>query len=438
MKTIDRSITDIIDTEYLEYSMYVLEQRAIPSVCDGFKNVHRKLVYAMLTEHIGKKVKLADLSGISKFNYHHGESSAAGAAVTLTADWNNNCPVFTGHGNFGSRLVQEAAAPRYIFVTLSPEFKKYFIDTEVAPKSFDEENPEPAHYLPIIPWVIINGISGIAVGFACNILPHSIKSVTALVKLYLKNPQKFLKDQPVIQPTFPYFKGEVAKESDDGLSWSTTGIIEYIGKYTFKISELPVGYDREQYVNILNNLVDADKIKDYEDGCSEDGFGFLVKVSTAQKEKIDLDPIKYFKLRKNHTQNLTTLGVDGKLKIFKSVADLIAYFCDYRLQKFADKIQYEKNELAQNIEILTDKVKFIQMVIDGKVKFKQLTKQQLIDFIRDNVTVKDHGKAFINIPVYNMSLDVLEGLQKMIRENNDSYQALEKITPLTRFMEVLK
>lgn len=180
MNIIPRKLTNIIDTEFREFSMYTIENRAIPSAVDGFKPTQRKLVYAMITEYRGNKIKVAELGGgLAKLNYHHGEGSAQGAAVGLASDWNNNAPVFTGHGNFGSRLVPEAAAPRYIFASLSENFKKYFVDTEVAPKSNDPENPEPAHYLPIIPWVLVNGISGIAVGFKTEILPRSIKYLTS-------------------------------------------------------------------------------------------------------------------------------------------------------------------------------------------------------------------------------------------------------------------
>jgi len=381
VKIVNKSVTEVIDTEYREYAMYVLEQRAIPSVIDGFKMVHRKLVYAMLTEHSGKKVKLNDLGSISKFNYHHGETSAMSAAVTLTADWNNNCPIFTGHGNFGSRLVQEAAAPRYIFATLSPQFKKIFIDEEVAPKSLDVENPEPRYYLPIIPWVLVNGISGIAVGFATDILPRSIEDLVYATKSYIKNSSKFLEKNEPIPPTFPHFHGTIAQESETGLNWSTTGIIEYIGKYQYKISELPIGYDREAYVNLLNKLIDSDLIKDYEDGCSEAGFGFTIKTTLAQKTEIDKDPIKYFKLKKLHSENLTTLGSDGKLKIFKSVSELIAYFCDYRLTKFSDKIDYDKEKIIKEIGFNSNKQRFISAVINDEIPFKEITKKDMLEFI---------------------------------------------------------
>ena len=112
MKIEPRTLTQIIDTEFREFSMYTIENRAIPSVIDGLKPTQRKLLYAMITEYKGHKTKVAELGGgLAKMNYHHGEGSAQGAAIGLGSDWNNNAPVFTGHGNFGSRLVPEAAAP---------------------------------------------------------------------------------------------------------------------------------------------------------------------------------------------------------------------------------------------------------------------------------------------------------------------------------------
>ena len=427
MKIIDRTVSDVINTEYREYAMYVLESRAIPSVIDGLKMVHRKLLYSMLNEYSGKKVKLADLSGISNLGYHHGENSAAQAAVTLTADWNNNCPLFYGHeGNYGSRMVMEAAAPRYIFASISPEFKKIFIDAEVAPQSDDDEHPEPIFYLPIIPWVLVNGIDGISVGFKTSILPRSIKDITDAVKAYLKAPERFLKDNALLPPTFPSFNGKTLPKGSS--QWITQGIIKFIGKNTYEISELPVGYDRETYVTLLNDLCDKDLIKDYEDGCSKSGFNFKIKVTGAQKEAIDKDPIKYFKLEKTHTEILTTMGIDGKLKIFQSVSELIGYFCDYRLKKFGDKIEYDRAKLVKEISVLTDKQKFIQLVIDGKVDFRKTTKIELLKFIEDYVTKSEHGKSFIRIPLYEITKDTYAELEQTIAKLNTDLKILEVMT----------
>lgn len=434
-KIIERTLTDVIDTELRAYSMYTIEQRAIPSAIDGFKIVHRKLVYHMLTEFGNKKVKVSDVGSISRFNYHHGESSAQAAVVTLAAPWNNNAPIFDGHGNFGSRLINDAAAARYIFVTLSDHFKKFFIDEEVAPKSPDPDNPEPAFYLPIIPWVLANGISGIAVGFKTDILPRSIKSLIKATSDCLKNPERFLNDNKPIAPTFPDFKGSV--EHIAGNQWKTKGLIEYVGKYTYKITEVPIGVDRETYINFLNGLIDKDLIRDYEDNCSSDGFGFSVKVSSQQKAEIDLDPFKYFKLEKSHTEILTTLGADGKLKIFDTVAQLIHYFVSYRTGKFGDKIQYDLEKIEQELQELRDKVKFIKLVINRKVDFRTSTKQQLLDYVIANVTDLDHGKKFINIPLYECTQDEVNKLEQKIADKEIYQRELLKLTPETLYQKRL-
>jgi DNA topoisomerase-2 len=437
MKIVDKSITDIINVDYLEYSMYTLENRAIPSVIDGFKPVHRKLVYSMLNVYKGKKTKVADLGSISSLNYHHGEASAQEAVSTLGAEWNNNCPVFKGHGNYGSRLVQQAGAPRYIFAEISPEFQKYFIDHEIAPVALDPANPEPAHYLPTIPWVLVNGIEGIAVGFATKILPRSIKLLTEEVLTYMKDPQKYLKADKPLPPTYPDFRGKVIKGEERG-QWITTGIVDYVGKNTYKISELPIGYDREAYIDVLHNLLDTEKIRDFDDDCSENGFGFTVKVSPAQKDKIDVDPLKYFKLIKSKTENLTTLGVDGRLKLFNSVSELIVYFVEYRLSKFGEKLEYEKNNLITDIQEMKDRIKFISAVINRKVDFRALDKAGLLSYIETNITAENWGKNFISIPLYNCTTDAVELLNEKIAKAEAAHKALLKETPSSRYISVLK
>ena len=436
MQIVEKTLTDIVNEELRQFSMYTIENRAIPSAIDGFKPTARKLVYSMINDYGGKKVKVAEIGGgLSRLNYHHGEGSAQGTVVTLAADWNNNAPVFIGHGNFGSRLVTDAAAPRYIFASLSDDFKKYFIDEEVAPKSFDPDNPEPAFYLPIIPWVLVNGISGIAVGFKADILPRSIKSLIKTTTECLRNPQKFLRDNKPIAPSFPSFKGQVEQLGPN--QWKTKGIIEYVGKLTYKISEVPIGVDREAYVTFLNSLIDKDLIRDYDDDCSSEGFGFTIKVTGQQKTVIDADPIKYFKLEKSHTEILTTLGHDGKLKIFQSVAELIHYFVQYRTTKFGDKIQYDIDKVTQELAELKDRIKFIKLVINNKVDFKKSTKQQLLDFVAVNVTAEDYGRKFINIPLYECTHDEVAKLEQKIAEKTTYHQGLLKMTPEGLYAERL-
>lgn len=436
MQIYKKTITEIIDTDYLSFAMYTLESRAIPSVIDGLKISQRKLLYSMLNEYNGKKVKVAELGGgLAKYNYNHGETSAMSAAIALSAPWANNIPLFDNHGNFGSRIIQEAAAPRYIYASLSENYNKIFCDIEVAPKSFDSENPEPAFYLPVIPWIVINGISGISVGFKTDILPHSVSDVIAATKACLKNPKAYLEENKPIDPTFPHFNGTVVKHSDN--QWKTQGKIQFIGKNFFQITELPIGWDRESYVTFLNELVDKDMIKDYEDECSKSGFGFKIKVSIAQRELIERDALKYFKLEKIHTEILTTLGTDGKLKIFQTVPELIHYFCEYRLKKFAEKLEFDKEKLLSEIKFLQDKQKFINAVILGDIIIKDTSKKDLLEFVFNKITEQDYGKSFIRIPLYELTNDAVIELENSVQKLLNEYDQILKLTPEKVFMQKL-
>jgi DNA topoisomerase-2 len=403
--------------------MYTIENRAIPSVVDGAKPVQRKLLYAMLNEHHGKKTKISDLSGISRHGYNHGEASAADAAVKMAQSWSNNVPLFEGHGNFGSRLVPEAAAPRYIYASLSKEFHQYFIDFEVCPKNNDPDNPEPLHYLPIIPWVLVNGIKGIAVGFATNILPRSPVTLVEQCQKYLRGEEI----DPVIIPSFPSFRGHVIHVGDN--KFKTVGIVESNGSRGYTITELPVGYDREQYIELLCGLVDDQKISDFQDMCSKDGFKFIIKANRSQREVIDkVGMIKTFGLETSFSENLTTLDAQGKLRVFQNTSELIKYFCDYRLKKFDDKIQYDSDACCDRIDFLEDKIKFIQAVIDNTVDFRKTSKKQLLDFIVSNITKADYGQKFISIPLYECTTDLVEQLRDEIVKLRKRLVALSKTT----------
>lgn len=418
-----KSVTEMIDTEYRAFSMYVLENRAIPSAIDGCKIVQRKLLYSML-KNGGGKIKVAELGGgLSSYGYLHGEASAQQAAVKMAQSWANNVPIFEGHGNFGSRLVPEAAAPRYIYASLSSDFNRYFSDVEVCPPSDDPDNPEPKHYLPVIPWVLVNGIKGIAVGFATNILPRSPLALAEQCKQYLTTGEL----DPVIIPTFPAFRGTVTHVADN--KFKTTGIVEARGSRGYVISELPIGYDREQYIELLCGLVDSDKITDFQDMCSEEGFSFQIKTSRAQKDAIDQQgPIKVFGLETSFSENLTTLDANGKLRVFANTSDLIRYFCDYRLHKYDDKIAYDVDRCADRIDFLQHKIQFIQDIIDEKIDFKQTTKRQLLDYIKTNITLADYGSKFINIPVYECTRDLVDSLMNELAKAKKNLVQLSKTT----------
>jgi len=415
------TVTDYINQHYMDYSLYVIQSRALPNYIDGLKVVQRKLIYAALQMAAHKKVKVAELgSSLSSYEYLHGETSAQDALVSMAASWKNNIPLFDGHGNFGSRLIQESAAPRYIYVSLSDKFKDTFIDTSVC--DFKADTPEPITYLPVIPWSLINGISGVAVGFASNILPREWKDVKQACLEYLTKG----KIKTVMQVKYPHFNGKV-ELLEDG-RWATYGIVdkEKVGrKEAYVIKELPIGYDREKYFNILLRLKNANKINDFDDECNKNGFRFVVYTSPEQNKAIDKDITKFFGLMKTETENISTVDEHGKLRIFTSVEDLVKDFCNYRLQKTKDSLQYSINQTERLLE-MTVKKQFITNVVENVINLKNYTKKELASYVCSlgNNVSNDISEKIISIPSYSFTKDNILDLEKQISKVNDELNKL--------------
>ena len=179
-------ISDVAKNEWLDFAMYTVEARAIPNMIDGLKPVQRFYLYSSIKNSKKDFKKVSAVSGIiSDYGYNHGEQSAAGAGQLMAATWNNNVTLVEGRGSFGTRLIQEAGAPRYVYTRLSENFDKYIKDINLAPEHGDPEHEPPAFYVPIIPLVLVNGTKGIATGFATHILPRDPVDLITACQQYL-------------------------------------------------------------------------------------------------------------------------------------------------------------------------------------------------------------------------------------------------------------
>lgn len=429
------TVSDVIDTQYIDYAMYVLENRAIPCYIDGMKPVQKKLFYSMLNNYKNKKVKIAEIGGgLSSLNYHHGEASAMGAAINMAAAWNNNVPLFEGHGNFGSRLIPEAAAPRYIFATINEDVSKYFTDFEVIDKHTDIDNPEPQTYLPNIPWVLVNGIKGIAVGFACEYLPHLPSDIATACILEANGK---LKDDYIIPVTFPGFKGQVIQETETKVV--TQGIVNRVKRNQWEITEVPWGYDREQFFKHLEKLQEAGKIQDFDDNCDASGFNFLVKMDTASDKKCQKNPIAYFKLERSFTENYTALDEHGKLKLFDSKVEIIKEFVKFRIGKVNEYLEYEANRIQGTIDWFNAKYNLCADIVNGKLDMRKMNRKDLIDYIKDNITDNtDYQARLVTIPVVDLTQEQMDKLEKQIKGQETELNKVKATNAKDLFVKRLK
>jgi len=423
------NVTELIDGQYKDYSKYVLYSRAIPHMIDGLKPSQRKILYTALKTANTSRIKTASLSGntISQANYHHGDASLNDAITKMVQLHSNNIPLLEGEGSFGSRLVPDAAAPRYTYVKMSQNFEKYFADTMVADKSIDPEDPEPAFYLPIIPWVLVNGVKGIAVGFATDIQPRNPKEIAKLCQAYLKGKNI---DKETLLPYYPEFEGKIYEELD---SVYCEGNFTLTGQTKLEITEVPVGFTRESYVQVLDKLEETGKIVSYTDKCDKTGFKFDVTLKRGKKMK-DHQIVRLFKLKKKINENITVIDHEGKLKVYDSPIDIIKEFCDYRLGKYEERYEYLIEEGLSALDIIKAKVKFIELIIQGTLDFKNKNRKT----IKKELTTtfkSDIIEILIKMPIYSLCQDEMS---KYINEGTALYKQIENWRIIDTTKEFIK
>jgi len=418
-------LEEFAETRWKQYSLYTLEERALPSMIDGLKPSQRFIIYSALKNAKDKFVKIVELCGpISSYGYHHGEASANDAAILMAQAWNNNCPLLESRGNFGSRMIQEAAAPRYIFAKLHSNFYDIFADTDLAPAHDDPEVKIPKYYLPIIPFVLLNGIRGTATGFATNILPYDLKDIIKLCKDHISG--KNISSRS-LTPSYPNFRGKIEKNEKDG--WDLVGTFQQLSKTNLVITELPFQYDRESYIEILDDLEDRGVIVGYKDQCDQNGFKFSVTLSRNFNDDIE----KTFKLRKSVVENLNVIGADGTLKEYASPIDLIKDFCDFRLSYVQKRIDHEIKKLKDEMSLLKSKITFIEYVLENRINFKGKNKNQLRNELLNLQFIETHVDHLLNMNFYHLTKEEIEKIEDKYLSLNDRLKYLKSTTSVTEY-----
>ena len=421
--------------EWKSFALYTTEARAIPNMIDGLKPVQRFYLYSSIVNTKKDFKKVSAVSGVvSDYGYNHGESSASGAGQLMAAEWSNNICLVEGRGSFGTRLVQSAAAARYTYSRLHENFYKYIKDIDLAPIHNDPEHEPPAFYLPIIPLVLVNGIKGIATGFATSILPRDPEDLKKACQEYVAKGK--IKTRPRIK--FPHFTGTVVYKEDENRHYCY-GTFSRKGKTGLIISEVPYGYDREGYIEILDDLENKDLIVGYDDLCNKDGFQFEVKLKNSSSTWTDEEIIKNFKLCKTHTENLTVIDQNGRLKEYKDELELIKDFCDYRFTILSARIAKRMKEYTEEARWLKVKMEFIQGVLDDKIKFKNMKKAQVIDQIAACTTaIPEDMDRLLRINIMSLTDEQVKELQNQIKEAVSNLKMWEETTPTDQFISDLK
>ncbi|MDE7140883.1 MAG: DNA gyrase subunit A, partial [Treponemataceae bacterium] len=293
-----------IETEvkqaYIDYSMSVIVQRALPDVRDGLKPVHRRIMYAMDTLHLasnGKTKKCATIVGEVLGHYHpHGDSSVYDALVRLGQDFAQRYTTVTAQGNFGTIAGDPPAAYRYTEAKMSRVTEEMVSDisknTVDMVRNFDDTTEEPSVLPSKFPFLLCNGTTGIAVGMSTNMPTHNLREVAAAIAAYIDNPDLSVDDlmQHLKGPDFPtggiiYGRSGIKKAYETGRGKITirskfTIETDRHGRESIVFTEVPYGVNTTNIIRRIKELIRDKQIEGISNANDEssDRFGMRIVV----------------------------------------------------------------------------------------------------------------------------------------------------------------
>jgi DNA topoisomerase-2 len=429
----NKTVTEYLDQDYAMYGMYTLENRAIPSVIDGFKPTARKIIFiADKVWRTGseKPLKIFQLGGriASEAHYHHGDASLSGAIIGMAQSFKNSLPLLEEIGQFGSIRSPEAGAPRYISTKLTKNFRLLYKDFELLENQVEEGNViEPKFFLPIIPTVLLNGSSGIAVGFATNILNRNpLDLIDACIKVL---------DGKRVGKLLPWLKDYNGPIEQVGTSnqYIMRGLYQITNTTTVTVSELPPSVTFQKYEAHLNSLQDRGIISSYEDN-SANGINYIIKFARAtltnliEKDKLD----QTLKMVETETENLTCLDERGKLLIFENIPQIVEYFTNFRLSFYSKRKAFLINKYNEELTYLSNRARFIKLIIDGKLKVNNVPRKEIILYLETNKFDQVNGTYLylLNMPIHSLSKETYEALLKEVSEKQAELAEIKRRTQL--------
>ncbi|MDE5653254.1 MAG: DNA gyrase subunit A [Muribaculaceae bacterium] len=373
----DKIIPINIDTEmksaYIDYSMSVIVSRALPDVRDGFKPVHRRVLFGMNelnNFYSGDTKKSARIVGEVMGKYHpHGDSSIYLTMVRMAQDWSLRYPLVFGQGNFGSIDGDSPAAMRYTEVKLARMGEEMLADLDKETvdfvPNFDNTLKEPAVLPARIPNLLVNGAAGIAVGMATNMPPHNLTESLNACLAYIDNPDITVEGlmQYVTAPDFPT-GGEILgmKGVRDAYETGRGRIvirakceIETDGNHdVIVVSEIPHGVIKNELVKNIADLVLEKKIEgiaDITDTSARGEMHIAIDIKRDANASVILNKLyKMTQLQTSFSVNNVAL-VNGRPRTL-NLRDLISNFVDHRHEVVIRRTRYELRKAEERAHIL--------------------------------------------------------------------------------------
>lgn len=445
-------IIEEVEQSFLDYSLSVITDRAIPSAEDGLKPVIRRILWDMWDKgykNDKKFVKCAQPVGDTMGRFHpHGDSSIYGALVGISQPWNMRYPLITFHGNNGSRDGDEPAAYRYTECKLSKigeeilrDIKKNTVDWNSA---YTEEEEEPVYLPGVIPNLLVNGTTGIAVAMACSFAPHNLNEIMDACIKVLNEPDVKVKDllNIVNGPDFP--TGGLLINKDELATAYTTGkgrarvraeykIETKNGKDSIVYTSIPYKVSKESLIEDIDKLCEEKKIEGIVSIRDESGNGevrFVVELAKG----VSSAPIiaKLFKFtRLEDTYSFNQVALVNKEPRLLNLKQLIEVYLEHQKDVLKRATQFDLEKVKARIHILEGLILALENIdnVIALIKQSNSPSEAVSKLMTTYHLTEVQGKAIVD-----MKLSRLTKLEKIELETEKQ----EKIKEAERLESILK
>jgi DNA topoisomerase-2 len=436
------SYEEFFDREMIHFSTYDCA-RSIPNMVDGLKTSQRKVLYSAFKRRMTQEIKVAQFSGyVSEHSaYHHGEASLNGAIVKMAQNFvgSNNIPLLDPNGQFGTRLQggDDAASERYIFTQLNPLARLLFPEADDAVLTYlddDGVSVEPEYYVPILPFCLVNGVSGIGTGFSTEIPSFQPKTLVQYIRAKLA---KQTTEGIEFVPYYEGFRGEVTKVGDN--KYMIKGKYEKVGEDKVRITELPIGTWTMPYLAHLEELMDGgvDKagkklppvLKDVTNLSTELVVDITVQFPKGKMDAASIEKVLGLSTTVS-TTNMHLFDAERKLHKYATVEEIIDDFFATRMKTF----QLRKDALITAMRALlvrlSNRARYILDVLAGTVDLRKKSNQQVVDMLsglKYDLVDGDY-KYLIKMPMDSVTE---EHVAKIVKEKADTECELERLISTT-------
>ena len=442
---------EFINNEMIHFSTYD-NARSIPNMVDGLKTSLRKILFSAFKRNLKAEIKVAQFSGyVSEHSaYHHGEASLNGAIVNMAQNFvgSNNINLLQPNGQFGTRLHggDDSASERYIFTMLNTLTRYIFPEADDAVLSYINDDGtivEPEYYVPIIPFALMNGITGIGTGFSTGIAPYNPKQIIQYLKNRLSNTEETMD----FIPYYEGFTGSIKKIAEN--KYLIKGIYEKLGEDKIRIKELPVGTWTMPYTSFLETLMDgsvdkagnkiAPSIKDFTSLCTEVAVDITVVFPKGRLQELEASSDangcngveKLLKLfTTESTTNMHLFDSNFKLHKYASVEEIIDGFFSVRMDTYGKRKAYLVKDMERKLVRLSNRARYIQENLKGTIDLRRKTAAQVTELLNGMkfATIDDDFKYLIKMPMDSVTQENVESIMK---EKETTEMDLEKLKATT-------